>query len=212
MPDAAPARELDSALDELIERFAQQRVDDAARARIEYAERTGRVFEEDEIYEARTVAFLEWYACERPLPEHRVPPASVALDTADAARAPAWRAWARSHRSLFLVERITDTEVALVDLWGGGHFAVDERRRLHGVARGDVIEARLLGWRERVRFGRTFAFHPAAARAAIVHHVRRRRAAGGRRTDAVDHIAALQVRALRYQHVEPARVYAAESG
>lgn len=203
----AEARELDAALDGLIERFGQGSWQaDAARARAEYADRTGRVFEEDEIYEARTVAFLEWYVCERPLAGRGRTPAELALaEEADAAVS----AWARSHRSLFRVARVADSGVELVDMWGGARFAVDERRRLHGVARGDVVEARLVGWRGRVRFGRTFGFHPAGARPALEALVRAVRASGGRRADAVDQAAQLKVRALRFKHVEPAKVYAA---
>jgi hypothetical protein len=199
-------RELDAALDGLIERFGQGEWQaEAARARAEHAERTGRVFEEDEIYEARTVAFLEWYVCERPLDGRGAAPVEVALKEGDNE---AVRAWACSHRSLFVVERVGPAGVELLDLWGGARFAVDERRRLHVAAR-DVIEARLVGWRGRVRFGRTFGFHPAGARAAIEALARGVRAEGGRRGDAVDQVAALRVRALRYQHVEAERVYAA---
>ena len=205
-------RELDAALDGLIERFGQgEWADEAVAARVRYAERTGRVFEEDEIYEARTVAFLEWYVLETPLAAAGKPPVLVALAGAvDADQALALRAWAASHRSLFSVEALGDGTVALLDMWGGARFDVDERRRLHGVHKGDVIEARLVGWRDRVRFGRTFTFHPASTRASIHGHLRRIQAAGGARADGVDFVAALQVKALRWKHVEVSRVYAAE--
>jgi hypothetical protein len=203
-------RELDAALDALIERFGQGAyAGEIARARIQHTERTGRVFEEDEIYEARTLAFLEWYVLERPLDESGVTPAALAIaagDAADELRG-AWHAWATSHRSLFLVEAVQESGVRLLDLCGGAHFAVDERRRLHGVAAGDIVEARLVGWRQRVRFGRAFKFHPSDARKAIVAHVRRILGAGGSRTDAVDHVATLQVRTLRWTHGEAAKVY-----
>jgi hypothetical protein len=204
-------RELEVALDTLIDRFGQGAyAAEIARARTEHTERTGRVFEEDEIYEARTVAFLEWYVVERPLDEVGLSPAALYATggEGDPELRDAWRAWATSLRSLFLVTRLSKDAVALRDLVGGGRFAVDERRRLHGVERGDVVEARLVGWRGRVRFGRTFNFHPADAHKAIVGHVRRIRAAGGTRADAVDHVATLKVRTLRWKHVEPARVYA----
>jgi hypothetical protein len=204
---AGDARELDAALDALVERFAAG--GEIARARADYAERTGRVFEEDEIFEARTVSFLEWYVLERPLDGDGLTPVARALaEDGDGAHRAAWTAWATSHRSLFRVLALRDGDVRLVDLVGGAAFAVDERRRLHGVAVGDVVEARLIGWRDRVRFGRTFCFHPGEARKAIVAQVRRVLAAGGTRLDAVDAIAALRVRCLRYKHVEPARVYA----
>jgi hypothetical protein len=181
-------RELDVALDGLIERFGQgQWTEAAAAARARYAERTGRVFEEDEIFEARTVAFLEQYVLEEALPGGRTPVYLALDETPDAEQAAVLRALAASHRSLFAVAELGEGTVALDDLWGGCRFEVDERRRLHGVVAGDVVEARLIGWRDRVRFGRTFTFHPAVTREAIVAHVKRLRRSGGTRLDAAAH-------------------------
>jgi hypothetical protein len=204
-------RELDAALDLLIDRWGKGAHEpEVVRARDAYAERTGRVFQEDELYEARTTAFLEWYVLEWPFAGGA--PAVVRsirdpLPEDDEERRSAFRAWASSHRSLFLVFALDEGTVRLHDLVGGGDFAVDERRRIHGVARADIIEARLVGWRDRVRFGRTFGFHPAGARAAIEAHARRIRAEGGTRADVVDHVAALRVKVERWRHVAPERVY-----
>jgi hypothetical protein len=199
-------RELDRAFDELVARFG--RGEGVAAARAAWAERTGRVFEEDELYEQRTVAFIEWYACEHRLADGKTP-VDAALAEPEGEHHAAWRAWSASHRSLYALAARREGVVVLDDLIGDARFAVDERRRLHGVHVGDVLEARLLGWRGRVRFGRTFCFHPAAARKAIAEHVRRIVAAGGTRADAVDFVASLRVRALRYKHVLPERVYEA---
>jgi hypothetical protein len=208
--DEAP-RELETALDGLIQRFGDDETE-ARAARSEFEARTGRVFEEDECFEARTVAFLEWFVLERVTHEGTAPVVQALRETPHAPLAPAWRAWARSHRSVFAVEAQAGGVVRLVDLFGGGLFAVDERRRMHGVSPGDVLDARVVGWRGRVRFGRTFLFHPAGARAAIVGHAHRVREAGGTRADFADHIASLQIRALRYKHVVAERVYEASSG
>ena len=54
--------------------------------------------------------------------------------------------------------------VGLVDLLGGAQFQVDERRVLHGVEVGDLVEMRLVGLADQVVFARTFIFHPTAAR------------------------------------------------
>jgi hypothetical protein len=216
---STPPRELDHALDTLVQRFAQGPLaDEAARARAEHADRTGRVFEEDEIYEARTVAFLEWYVLEDRAPDGRTP-IEIALgelpppdEETPGEQAAMLRALATSHHSLFAIEVLGEGTVTLEDMWGGCRFEVDERRRLHGVVRGDVVEARLIGWRGRVRFGRTFAFHPAVTRTAILAHLGRIRAEGGSRADGVAFVAALQVKALRWKHVDVGRVYAAERG
>jgi hypothetical protein len=203
---AQSERELDRAFDELCARFGQG--EDVAVARAGWAERTGRVFEEDELYEQRSVAFIEWYACEHRLPDGNTP-VMAALAEPEGEHHAAWRAWRASHRSLFAVVARREGVVVLDDLAGKARFAVDERRRLHGVHAGDILETRLLGWRGRVRFGRTFCFHPAAARKAIVDHVRRILDEGGTHADAADYVASLRVRALRYKHVLPERVYEA---
>jgi hypothetical protein len=200
-------QELDSALDRLIEAFgAGAWSHEVVRARDEYAARTGRVFEDDELFEARTAAFLEWYAVERPLSGAGVPPAALRRHDVPA-DAPALSAWLASHRSLFAIEDQDQEGVLLQDLIGGGLFEVDERRRLHGVADGDLLEARLVGWQGKVRFGRTFLYHPAGAREAIIGHARRVKDTGGKRADIVDFVASLRVRALRYKHVAAERVY-----
>jgi hypothetical protein len=207
-------RELESVFDDLIARFGDGRwKDEVLRARALHAERTGRVFEEDkELFEMRTIAFLEWYVCEHVLDGEGVTPVALALReaTEEDEEREALRAWASSHRSIFVVDDFPEDEVVVRDLVGGAWFAVDERRRLPGVAVGDVLEARLLGWRDRVRFARTFCFHPAGARGSIEAHIKRIRAAGGTRADAVDFVSALRVKVERYRHVAPERVYEAE--
>ena len=86
-------------------------------------------------------------------------------------------------------------------------FAVDEQRALHGVEVGDVAELRLVGIAGEVRFGRTFIYHPKAARAAIVERARAMLAKGATRRDVIDHIAQLRVQVTRYRHMPAARVY-----
>lgn len=211
MDGATEFGELGEALDVLIQRWGRgEHTAEIARAREDYGERTGRVFEDDELYELRTIAFLEWYVLERPLDAGGVPPVLAALRAEPASpHAPAWRALSSSHRSLFSIDELEEGRVLMTDLLGGGVFNVAERRRLHGVAVGDVVTARLVGWRDQVLFGRTFCYHPGGARDAIIAHCRRLRAQGATRSAAIDYIASLRVRADRYKHVAAERVYEA---
>jgi hypothetical protein len=196
---------LDQALDELIQRFGgDEHKDELLRARDEFTARTGRLFEDDEIFESRTTAFLEWYVVERPMTGVGVPPAAVARRHE---ANPAYDAWLASHRSVFEIEEQGGGKITLTDLFGGGLFEVEERRPLAGVAPGDVFEARLLSWVGKLRFGRTFLYHPTGAREAIIGQGRHVRERGGSRADAVDHVASLKVRSLRYRNVAPERVY-----
>ncbi|MFH0901047.1 MAG: hypothetical protein V2A73_10495 [Pseudomonadota bacterium] len=195
--------------DSLVERLSSSanRADIVA-GRAEFVQKTGTVFEDEALFETRSAAFLEWYVVERPTPGTSRAPIWDALATVqrDDAQSALW-AWATSHRSLFVVSAIADGAVLLFDLLGGSRFRVQERRRLPGVERGAVMEARLLGWQGSVRFGRTFLYHPEGVREAILAHASRIRAAGGTRSDIVDFAASLRMRAERYRHVAPARLY-----
>lgn len=209
------AASLHLAFDGMVARFAgEDAASQVARAHEEYESRTGRVFAEDDLYDARAASFLEWYLIERPFVESGDrAPVALALESAGAGeQARALFAWATSHTSLFQLVRVSSGRVLLDDLLGGGRFVVDERRQLPGVYAGDIVEARLLGWQGSVLFGNTFLYHPAKARAAILAHAERIKRQGGSRKNVIDHIAALRIRAERYRHLPSEHVYALYTG
>ena len=184
--------------------------DAAATARRDYEERRGKVHQDDELWEAWSAAFVEWFVIERIAPGDTVPLAAHTyreLAAAGDARADVVRALVTSHRSLFEVRAIRKGRIELLDLLGGAAFAVDEQRALHGVEVGDVAELRVVGVSGEVRFGRTFVYHPKAARAAIVERARAMLAKGATRRDVIDQVAQLRVTVTRYRHMPAARVY-----
>ena len=200
---------LDKVIEEL---YAAHTVDTEAAglARRDYEERRGRVHQDDDLWEAWSAAFVEWYVVERAVSERGLP---AAADTyydwkrAGDPRAEVVRALITSQRSLFEVRALATGRIELLDLLGGAEIFVDEQRALHGVEVGDVAELRLIGLAGQVRFGRTFIYHPKAARAAIVERARAMRAKGAGRCDVIDQIAQLRVQVTRYRHMAPARVY-----
>jgi hypothetical protein len=204
-PESQPPVALVTLLDGLIETWGAG--GEVLRAREEYEARTAKLHDDDEGYEQRAAAFLEWFVVERPLADGAPPVVAALREETDDERRRVWRAWASSHRSLFAIDAIEPGKVSLTDLVAGGVFEVSERRKLPGVKPGDLLEARLVGWQDAVIFGRTFLYHPAEARAAIEALVAKMRAAGSRRTEIVDALAALRLKADRYKHVAPERVY-----
>jgi hypothetical protein len=197
-----------------LDRLTQEHTADAGEvvaARREYEERRGRVFEDEDLWEAWSAAFIEWFLVERVAAGSDTPIATRSLAIAraegDDARASLIRAYLTSHRSLFEIRALGDGRVELLDLLGGATFSVAEPRTLHGVEVGDVAEMRVVGWGGDVVFGRTFVYHPPAARAAIAGHVRALRDRGDDRRSIVDHVASLRLKVDRYRHVAPAKVY-----
>ena len=61
---------------------------------------------------------------------------------------------------------------AALDLLGGAHVRVTEPRELHGVAVGEVAELRVIGYADRVWFGRAILYHPRGTRDAILEQAR----------------------------------------
>ncbi len=204
-----PAAQLDAVIEEL---YARHTVDGEAAglARREYEERRGRVHQDDELWEAWSAAFVEWYVVERVRPGERLPPAAATyreLAAAGDPRAELVAALMTSQRSLFEVCAMGKGRIELLDLLGGAEFHVEEQRQLHGVEVGDVAELRLVGVAGQVRFARTFIYHPKAARAAIVERARSMLGKGASRRDVIDQIAQLRVQVTRYRHMPPSRVY-----
>jgi hypothetical protein len=202
-------------------------VDAAALARREYEDRRGKVHQDDELWEAWSAAFVEWFVVERVDPSigdagdgsrsGGVPPAVLSYRelAPDDPRAACVKALVTSQRSLFEIRAIRAGRVELLDLLGGAEVHVVEQRALHGVELGDVAELRLVGvpgaGGGEVRFGRTFIYHPSVARDAIVERARAMFAAGASRRDVIDQIAHARTQLARYRHMSPARLYRAGS-
>ena len=206
---SSPAAALDAMIEQLYARHAAD-VDAAAIARADYESRRGKVHQDDELWEAWSAAFVEWFVVERVAPGETSPPAVQTYKELAATgdeRAPIARALVTSHRSLFEIAAMQPGRIELVDLLGGAEIEVAEQRALHGVEVGDVAELRLVGVGGEVHFGRTFIYHPKAARSAIVERARAMLAKGASRRDAIDQIAQLRVQVTRYRHMPPARVY-----
>lgn len=199
---------LEEVTEELYARHTED-TDAAGTARREYEERRGKIHQDDELWESWSAAFVEWYVVER-VGEGDVPPAARTyreLAAASDPRAPVVAALLTSQRSLYEVRAIGKGTIVLLDLLGGAEFHVTEQRAMVGVEVGDVAELRLVGVRGEVRFGRTFIYHPRAARGAIVERARAMMAKGATRRDVIDQVAQLRTLLLRYRHMAPSRVY-----
>lgn len=201
-------------LDELASRYAGPAYQaEVSSARDDYFTRSGKVFEDDaELFEARTVSFLEWYVLERPL-AGGPPPVIDALqkdaaDTADAvARAEALACVATSHRSLFDIAHVDEDAIELEDVLGGARFRVRERRSTVGFDVGTLVEARLVWQGQEPVFAKTFLFHPRDARSEILDVVDGALTTGSPRDDIMFHLAQLYLRWHRHGHTNAARIY-----
>jgi hypothetical protein len=194
--------------------FAARDEAETVKAREEWAEKAGRVFDDDSLYEERTTAFLEWYALERELASGKVPAERFLAEERLDDKEGAWvHALATSHRSLFEVQKVHEGIILLEDLLGGGAFAVTERRRLPGVEDNEIFEVRLVAnviTPPKLLFTRAFQFHPREARVEIKRQAERARKAGEARAETLFRLLRLRLKALRYKHVTADKIYKEE--
>src|SRR3954471_18672122 len=118
-------------LDRLAQRYSEREHKlEAMRAREEYFDRAGKVFDDDaELFEGRMASFLEWYVLDRPFAGGPVPPVVKALEAGAGLPAAGRRALASlatTHRSLFQLYAETDRVLDLEDVIGGARFRVLE--------------------------------------------------------------------------------------
>src|SRR6185436_226071 len=99
----------------------------------------GLVHDDEELYEERAAAFLEWFTLD--LRGDGSAPIDRMLGAAadEAPERPALVALAASHRSVFRVRQVHADGLLLDDLWGGAAFRVRERRQLGGVEVGELF-------------------------------------------------------------------------
>ena len=202
----------------LVERLAQVFAEgenklEAIRARDEFFEKAGKVFDDDgDLFEGRMASFLEWYIIERAFADGATPALRVASGATPSftaeERAVAVRL-ATSHRSLFEVATVNGNVVEVDDLLGGARFLVTERRSTIGFEPGALFEARLVWDGQGVVFGKTFLFHPPDAHEQVMQVVERAQARNTPALELLFQLSRLYVRWNRFNHLGAAKIYAA---
>lgn len=200
-------------IDRVAARYARPPLDrEIAAARAEFDRRRGAVCDDEELFDTHMAAFLEWYVIERPVAGD-APPVVQALGAGqdeDLGGPGLLRALALSHRSLFEVldpGLTKPTGVRLLDLVGGGIWRVDLESPMTGLARGDIFEARLIPWEQRVRFGPVFCFHPREARESIHALVEQARGGGWSDQDLTFTLGQMRLQHSRCRNIPAQRVY-----
>jgi len=153
--------------------------EEVLRAKAEFFSLTGEVFEDDRSFEPRMAGFLDFYLFDRKLPDKNQTPAELYL----AERGPALGeeereslvGLTRTLHSLFEVRKVAPGGIRVRDLFTGKDHEVYERRSVAGLAKGDLLEARLIPNGGRELFGPAFCYHPKEARKAIFAEIKRQK-------------------------------------
>ena len=166
----------------------------------------------------RMASFLEYYLFDRVLNASGKSPARTYFEERVRAGAPdaerdALRAFTETIHGLFEVRKLTKDHVRLRELFSAKEFDVTERRQLAGLAKGDIIETRLIPFGGELLFSAAFCFHPKAASKSILREVKRRKKNEPHRspTDLAWDCAKRALKADRYRQIAIEKIYEFES-
>lgn len=189
----------------------------AMKAREEYFERAGKVYDDDdELFDGRMASFLEWFVLERPFSGGATPVVRALSEPAASSEpATAWTplerqglaSLAASHHSLFELYGVEDRVLDVQDVLGGARFHVVERRKTLGFSPGDVFEARVVWDGDAPVFGRTFLFHPPDARDVVLDWVEGAVERGLARAEILFTLSRHYIRWHRQGHLGAAKIY-----
>ncbi len=188
--------------------------DELARAREEFIQRTGELFESDETYERRLASFLEWYVLDRSVSfAAGQTPADLYLtaigqDEGLGENLDDVRRLTRTVPSLFEFKGVRKDTLRLVNLLTDEKISAIERRQLPGVESGDILESRLVPFEDGYILSETVTVLPRSARRTIKKGSKRLRKAAGDPVDFVHRVCFLSNRCDRYGHLNPKEIFA----
>lgn len=184
--------------------------DDLATARDDYFRRAGDVSEEHRSYEMRVLAFLDWYAFDRPLPESDKPPVlKLAEDESlpDVDRE-ALRSLSRTLHSLFELRKFRGETIVVRDVLTGTDHTVLVPQPIPGLEKGDLVDTRLVPWAGELHFSPAFLLHPRPVRRHILKGVKKLAKSGAATgQELVWVVSRMAARAEYYRSMPVERIY-----
>jgi hypothetical protein len=202
--------------------------DEFVRAREEYYEKAGKVFEEDSFFLTRMNYFIDFFLFERPLPKGK----SVALELSDQTPFDVFQRFGRTEvpsfspsiaerlndlgsfsHSIFLVSKIRDQEMFVTDLLNGERLIIrpKETETFKGFCKKDIFQSFIFNYDRKHRLGSGVIIHPAEARKTIRRYLKdAQKSPEYHRNKVLYRLARQHIRHLRHGHVDPRLIYAAD--
>jgi hypothetical protein len=198
--------------------WAARDVNDIVDAKKEYFGGTGgEVHADDRCFEQRMQAFFNWYL----------------LDRQKAGSSPVQRFLQEQGATLEARDKdviigLTQSRIGLYEYRGrrgflrppkqgqvrvrdvvtGDHFNVTERRQMHGLEVGDLLEARLVPMGGTYHFSSSFTYHPREMRRTILREVKRRKKQGQVTVrDLLWELERMQLQSERFRNVSIENIY-----
>ncbi len=196
---------------ELIEQDAvAEGLADFRLAREEFHNLTGKFEDGEPWFELRMTMFIDWYLLDRK-GLYQMTPLERFLTVRGKELAPAEHDQmvhlASSLRSCFLVLDVKNSQMKLEDLTQGSHWLIESTMPTVGLAKGDILNSRIVFFDGRPTMGRGTVLHPQEAHEAIRDIIARAKAESMAPRQLSDHLDKMRLKLDRYSSVRIQHVY-----
>lgn len=182
------------------------------KAKKDYFDRIGQVFEDDKIFEMRLASFFDWFIFERPMDGIGLPPIRVYYHAKEKLLREDERAdlecFLNTVWSLFMVNGKSSKGWEIADLYDSKVYVLPYATDLDYIGSGSVVEGRLVDFRGSWMFTEPALPHPKEVTGFIEKESKKQRA-GTREAfkNFLITLAEMSIRAYRYKHLKVNEVY-----
>jgi hypothetical protein len=188
------------------------------KAKQEFFERAGVVYEDDSEFEQRMNLFMDWYLFDRDLPGIDLPPIRYYIrqhtpefSTEDKQT---YEDLSTSIHSLFLLKRFSlfGRNLIIQDLFSRKKYVVIDPKLKFAFSRGDIFEGRIFPSEGKWHFAQGFCFHPVEMRSFILGEIKKIRFQDrSRHLKLILQLAQMKLKHQRYAHIDVKHVYGFDS-
>ncbi len=152
-------------LEQLFE-FAAKAIpsDQILEAKKVYQKETGEIYEDDNSYNSRMALFLEWYLFDDYIVEKSQTPLEILIeenpDAWNSDKLEIYKSITKSIQGLFLVKKIKDETVKVLNLFTDKTYLVQEKDSRLIFRKNNIFQGRLIFSQEQFHFTGNFCFHP----------------------------------------------------
>ena len=188
------------------------------KAKEEFFQKAGMVHEDDLEFESRMSLFMDWYLFDRNLPGIDLPPVRIYFqehfDSMEEESRRIFEDLCETQHSLFRLKRFTFGKKNLIieDLFTGKSIRVEDPHIQHGFNKGDVFEARLVRFKDKIEFSNGFCFHPREMEGFILSEIKKiRHQDTQKHQKLIFQLASMKLKHARFQHIDVKHIYSFES-
>ena len=207
--------EMQNKLEPVIQEFTTgEYYSEVFKAKEEFFERAGVVYEDDAEFEQRMNLFMDWYIFDRDLPGVDLPPIRYYIRK-NASRfteeeKKLYENLSTSIHSLFLLKRFTlfGKNLIIQDLFSKKSYIVIDSKLKFAFSSGDIFEGRIFPLLGKWYFAQGFCFHPVEMRSFIMGEIKKiRHQEQSRHLKLILQLAQMKLKHQRYSHIDVHHVY-----